>query len=293
MIKNDPNQSRWRDFDKTPVSHSAAHYLMGIDSLRREMGYARLTDVANRLNVTKAATSVAIAQLKKKQLVTEDANRFLLLTPQGEQVVHEVQQNFLLLSRFFEEVLGVSKEAAEADACKMEHLLSLETGRRLLGLMRYVLSEPERAGMFREAVKNAPQECAGEASCAFLESALDTPEKVCGLCTNSACDGHAGCGTSAYVAVRAVDSADDVPAAAGMPLTQIEAGQPRRVVAIHGGEDIRTRLRMLGIRPGVKVTKVTGGLFRNGPIVIKHGQTQTALGHGICSRILVEEAKGW
>lgn len=131
----------WREFEKNPVSHSAAHYLMAIDGLRRELGYARVTDVAVRLEVTRAAASAALSQLKKRELVTEDPNRFLLLTEEGSRVVGQVEQNFHTLSRFFEEVLGVSPEVAHADACKMEHLMSLETGRRLLGLMALMLND--------------------------------------------------------------------------------------------------------------------------------------------------------
>jgi Mn-dependent DtxR family transcriptional regulator len=129
----------WRDFEKNDVSHSAAHYLMAIDSLHREYGYARCTDVAERLEVTRGAASMAVAHLKKRELVTEDAHKFLLLTTAGRRVARQVRRNYGILARFFEEVLNVTPEVAQADACKMEHLVSLETGRRLLRLMEAIV----------------------------------------------------------------------------------------------------------------------------------------------------------
>ena len=144
--------SYWREFDRNEVTHSAAHYLMAIAGLRDEFGYARVTDVAARLNVSRGAVSIAVAQLKKRRLVEEDPHRFLLLTGAGKRVVRVVRRNFRVLSRFFEEGLGVSKDVAQGDACKMEHLMSLETGRRMLRLMQAVLNDRECAAVFRRAI---------------------------------------------------------------------------------------------------------------------------------------------
>ncbi len=138
---NGNDSSCWREFDRSPVTHSAAHYLMAVDALRREFGYARITDVARRLEVTRGAASMAVAQLKRRALVAEDPHRFLLLTAKGARLVRQVEQNFGILSRFLEEVIGVSSDVAHADACKMEHLLSLQTGRRLVDFMQAALSD--------------------------------------------------------------------------------------------------------------------------------------------------------
>lgn len=142
----------WRQFDQTHVTHSAAHYLMAVHGLHKEFGYARSTDVADKLDVSRGAASMALAQLKKRGLLEEDAHRFLLLSDEGHRIVHEVERNFAVLASFFEEVLGASKDAAHADACKMEHLLSLETGRRLVRLMKLIVGDREQAARLREAL---------------------------------------------------------------------------------------------------------------------------------------------
>jgi Mn-dependent DtxR family transcriptional regulator len=125
------------------VTHSAAHYLMAIHQLRQEYGYARITDVAGRLRVTRGAASMAMSQLKRRELTAEDPHRFLLLTEKGHRMVHDLERNYDVLRRFLETVLGLPGDVAHADACKMEHLLSMETGRRLLWLMERVMKKPK------------------------------------------------------------------------------------------------------------------------------------------------------
>lgn len=158
------DSAHWREFENTAVTHSAAHYLMAIDSLRQELGYARVTDVAEKLSVSRGAASMSVAQLKKRGLVEEDPNRFLLLTAEGQKVTDLVEGNFRILSVFFEEILGVPKDAAAADACKMEHLMSTQTGKRLLALMRYLLEDRRRTDRVRKAVEEFEDSCSGHAS---------------------------------------------------------------------------------------------------------------------------------
>ena len=72
-----------------------------------------------------------------------------------------------------------------------------------------------------------------------------------------------------------------------VPLCQIRDGQIVLIAQIAGGHGIVQRLRVLGLRPGVRLT-VVSGMFAGGPIVLQIGRTQTALGRGICRNILVE-----
>jgi Mn-dependent DtxR family transcriptional regulator len=143
MTKEINDSAYWREFERNELTHSAAHYLMAIDALREELGYARVTDVADKLEVSRGAASMSIAQLKKRGWVKEDPNRFLLLAEEGAAVVNLVEHNFRILTKFFSDFLGLSKDTAFADACKMEHLMSLDTGKRLLGLMHFLDAHPK------------------------------------------------------------------------------------------------------------------------------------------------------
>jgi len=72
-----------------------------------------------------------------------------------------------------------------------------------------------------------------------------------------------------------------------LPLTEVASGETVSVAEIHGGHGVHRRLSALGIRPGVMVRKVSGS-FVGGPVVLQAGATQTALGRGICAKIMVE-----
>jgi len=169
MAKEINDSAYWREFEKNELTHSAAHYLMAIDSLREELGYARVTDVADKLEVSRGAASMSIQQLKKRGWVTEDPNRFLLLAEEGQAVVNLVEHNFRILSRFFSDFLGLPKDIAFADACKMEHLMSMETGKRLLGLMHFIETNPRRLADMRKYLESGAEQCEDVEECPICE----------------------------------------------------------------------------------------------------------------------------
>ena len=129
-------EKTWKEFDLNPITHSAAHYLMTIHELHQENGYARVTDVAKKMNITKGSCSISLKALKKKGFIEEDDNRFLKLSKQGKELVILVEQNDQLLETLLIDVLGVNKEQAVIDACKMEHLLSRETSLKLAHFLK-------------------------------------------------------------------------------------------------------------------------------------------------------------
>lgn len=122
------------------LTHSMVHYLLTIHKLREKNGYARVTDIARELKLTKGSVSTAINNLKKKKLVKEDENRFLFLSEAGHSSVHEILSNRTLLFYFFRDILGVDEETAQNDSCLMEHLLSTESRERFFEFMKKVSS---------------------------------------------------------------------------------------------------------------------------------------------------------
>ena len=124
----------WRAYEKNELSHSAAHHLMAIHELRTEHGYARVSDIAKHLRITKGSVSTAMKHLKERGYVQEDPNRFLELTAQGLKVVQETEATRLVVQRFLSDALGMDEDDAMIDACKVEHLISTEA-RALLNSM--------------------------------------------------------------------------------------------------------------------------------------------------------------
>lgn len=125
----------WKQFEENDITHSAAHHLLAVLELRESRGYARVTDVAKLLNITTGSASTNLKNLKIKGLVREDDNRFLTLSNQGETVAKAVIARKRLLEKFLIDILKVSPEQAEIDACKTEHLISGETAKKLKDFM--------------------------------------------------------------------------------------------------------------------------------------------------------------
>lgn len=119
------------------LSHNMVHYLLTIHKLKENKGYARVTDIAKDLGLTKGSVSTALNNLKKKELVKEEEDsKFLLLTELGHDEVHRILGSRTLLFYFLRDFVGVEEQVAEQDSCQMEHLLSEETLLKFFDFMK-------------------------------------------------------------------------------------------------------------------------------------------------------------
>ncbi len=132
-----PAADVWKEFDQNVITHSAAHHLMAIAELIERLGYARVSDVARVLNITRGSVSISLRPLKTAGLVEQDENRHLRLSPRGQSLVALIKSKHRLIHRLLSEVLGVPAAQAEIDACKLEHLLSNEAARQIEAFLRH------------------------------------------------------------------------------------------------------------------------------------------------------------
>jgi Mn-dependent DtxR family transcriptional regulator len=161
----------WKEFDQNIVTHSAAHHLMAVDDLVQTLGYARVSDVARRLNITRGSVSISLGPLKKAGLIVQDENRHLRLSEAGQALVDAIKTKRILVQRLLADVLGVDPVQAEIDACKLEHLLSNATARRVVSFLRFFDSDARRARAFLDAWKTFDPSCGHEpATCPSCKS---------------------------------------------------------------------------------------------------------------------------
>lgn len=149
----------WRAYEANELTHSAAHYLMAVHHLRHQHGYARVSDVAKHLEITKGSVSAAMKQLKERGYVQEDHNRFLELTEDGHKVVQEVEAARQVVQRFLSDALGMDEDDARIDACKVEHLLSADARVRLVCFLRSLFSGEPASQAFLDAFRGRALEC--------------------------------------------------------------------------------------------------------------------------------------
>ena len=109
---------------------SGEDYLEAILILHMKKGTVRSVDVARHLGVSKPSVCHAVALLKDGGFLTMDEDFSLCLT----DVVREVAESIYERHCFFTEKLiaaGVDPKVAEADACRIEHIISAESFERL------------------------------------------------------------------------------------------------------------------------------------------------------------------
>ncbi len=87
----------------------------------------RITDIADRLKISKASTAQTIEHLKTHGLVEQSRYGPVNLTSKGKEIATEVKWRHEKLKKFLIEVLGCEAEIAEQDACRIEHILSAES----------------------------------------------------------------------------------------------------------------------------------------------------------------------
>jgi Mn-dependent DtxR family transcriptional regulator len=93
--------------------------------------------------------------------VVEDENRFLKLSDEGQRLAELVELNDKLLEVLFGEVLGLDSDQAEIDACKIEHLLSIEASTRLSAFVKVWKSGEPEVAAFRKLLSRCLQDCSG------------------------------------------------------------------------------------------------------------------------------------
>ena len=105
---------------------SGEDYLETILVLQKKLGMVRSVDVARHMEVSKPSVCHAVATLRDGGFLTMDEDHFLHLTDVGREVAERTYERHC----FFTEQLiatGVDPKTAEADACRIEHIISQDS----------------------------------------------------------------------------------------------------------------------------------------------------------------------
>ena len=119
------------------LQESGEMYLESLFVLSRTGDRVRAIDICEYMGYSKPSVSRAIGLLKSGGYVVSDEDGYLLLTDAGREVAEKIYDRHTQICAFLE-ALGVSREVASEDACKIEHVISdesLEAIKRHVGLM--------------------------------------------------------------------------------------------------------------------------------------------------------------
>ena len=113
------------------MHESGENYLETILILQKRNGEVRSIDIAEELGYTKASISRAVSILRENEYVVMNAGGAIEFTDKGREKAEAIYERHLLISRFLECSLDLDHETAEKDACRIEHIISPETFRRI------------------------------------------------------------------------------------------------------------------------------------------------------------------
>ena len=105
------------------LHESAEMYLETIYSLSNANATVRSIDVAEALGYSRPSVSRAVGLLKNDGYLTMDKDGFLTLTEKGTEAAEKIYERHTILTAALM-ALGVDKETAAEDACKIEHDIS-------------------------------------------------------------------------------------------------------------------------------------------------------------------------
>ncbi len=117
------------------IHESAEDYLEAILILKGRLGLVRSIDIVREKNFTKASVSIAMKRLRENGYIEMNNDGYITLLPPGEEIAQRIYTRHRLLSQFLEH-LGVSAENAVADACKIEHDISVESFDKIVAFAR-------------------------------------------------------------------------------------------------------------------------------------------------------------
>jgi DtxR family Mn-dependent transcriptional regulator len=215
-----------RSMDAT-LSSTMEDYLEAIHDLERRDTRARVKDIAGALQVKMPSVSSALKKLKASNLIRHEKYGDVQLTADGRRVAEQIHRRHVTLTTFLTEILQLSPEEAEEEACQLEHGLSRKTLHRLICLLDFIERCPRSGEDWLEHMRSRWEGLGCGAHCASCIAGIQIPD------------------TDPY----AVDAdAEDVTT------LNLEApGFRGRIVKVTGRGKIRRRLAEMGLTAGAEV----------------------------------------
>ena len=122
------------------TTESLEMYLENILVLQNTKGRVRSIDVAHIMGYSKPSVSRAVKLLVKDGCIGIDEDGFIILTEKGKEIAVKILDRHKIITDFFV-LIGVDAETATEDACRIEHVISDQTFRKLKALTNTLKKE--------------------------------------------------------------------------------------------------------------------------------------------------------
>lgn len=121
------------------ISKSLEEYIKTMYILRKQNGNIRVTDVAEKMNCSKASVNKAINNLKDNGLVNYESYGTIEITDEGADLAQKILESYDIIFLFLKDVLGMETEKAEQEAENMKSSMSDEAINKLARYVHQVL----------------------------------------------------------------------------------------------------------------------------------------------------------
>ena len=108
------------------LQESGEMYLETILILSREKENVRSIDISEYMGYSKPSVSRAVGLLKERNLITVEKEGYIHLTDEGRTLAEKILERHTILTELLVR-MGISRETASNDACRIEHVISDET----------------------------------------------------------------------------------------------------------------------------------------------------------------------
>ena len=118
------------------LQESGEMYLETILILSKKNNFVRSIDISEYMGYSKPSVSRAMSILHKGGYILIDKEGYIALTESGRNVAEKIYERHRVLTLWLTRI-GVSRECAAEDACRIEHVISDESFlalKRSLGL---------------------------------------------------------------------------------------------------------------------------------------------------------------
>lgn len=119
------------------ISPSLEDYLEAIYTIIEQKQAVKAIEISRRLGVGRSSVTEALKNLAEKKLINYRRYDVITMTPDGEKLAQKVILKHKVLYEFLTEILGISHEQAEDDACKIEHVISEEVLGKLIAFVNF------------------------------------------------------------------------------------------------------------------------------------------------------------
>ncbi|MCI5604521.1 MAG: metal-dependent transcriptional regulator [Clostridia bacterium] len=119
----------------TRISEALEDYLEAIYLFSRKKSSVRITDIAIHLGISKPSVNRAVNTLKKQGYVSHEPYGDVILTEKGRALGYDLYDRHRMIKKFLINVLHLSVDEAEKEACQIEHNISQSTVDKMVSFM--------------------------------------------------------------------------------------------------------------------------------------------------------------